>query len=51
MDLDGLDYDDMKYILKMLIRSRDKEYYTMLDLLIRVKPKFLPLHAFMKKTV
>ena len=51
MDLDGLDYDDLKYISKILIRSRDKEYYCMLDVLIRVKLHFLPLDAFMKKTV
>uniref|UniRef100_A0A6C0HZP2 Uncharacterized protein n=1 Tax=viral metagenome TaxID=1070528 RepID=A0A6C0HZP2_9ZZZZ len=49
MDLDGLDYDDMLMIVKILKRSRDKDYFSMLYALIHIKP--LPLDAFMKKTV
>jgi len=33
MDLDGLDYEDLLYIAKLLVRSRDKEYYCMLYVL------------------
>jgi hypothetical protein len=49
MDLDGLDYEDMRIIVKILQRSYDKEYFSMLYALIHIKP--LPLDAFMKKTV
>ncbi len=49
MDLDGLGYEEMLLIVKILKRSRDKEYFSMLYALIHVKP--LPLDAFMKKTV
>lgn len=49
MDLDGLGYEELSIIVKMLKRSRDKDYYSMLYALIHVKP--LPLDAFMKKTV
>ena len=49
MDFDGLDYEDMKIIVKILKRSYDKDYYSMLYALIYVNP--LPLDAFMKKTV
>jgi len=49
MDIDGLDYDDMLMIVKILKRSRDKDYFSMLYALIHIKP--LPLDAFMKKTV
>jgi hypothetical protein len=49
MDFDGLDYEDMTIIVKILKRSYDKEYYSMLYALIHVKP--LPLDAFMKKTM
>jgi hypothetical protein len=49
MDLDGLDYEDMLIIVKILKRSRDKDYFYMLYALIHTKP--LPLEAFIKKTV
>ena len=49
MDLDGLGYEEMLLIVKILKRSRDKDYFSMLYALIHVKP--LPLDAFMKKTV
>jgi hypothetical protein len=49
MDLDGLDYEDMLIIIKILKQSHDKEYFFMLYALIHIKP--LPLDAFMKKTV
>jgi hypothetical protein len=49
MDLDGLGYEEMLIIIKILKRSRDKDYYSMLYALIHIKP--LPLDAFMKKTV
>lgn len=49
MDLDGLGYEEMLIIIKILKRSRDKDYFSMLYALIHIKP--LPLDAFMKKTV
>jgi hypothetical protein len=49
MDLDGLGYEEMLIIVKILKRSHDKDYYSMLYALIHIKP--LPLDAFMKKTV
>jgi len=49
MDLDGLGYEEILIIAKMLKRSYDKDYYSMLYALIHIKP--LPLDAFMKKTV
>ena len=50
MDLDGLDYEELSIIVKILKRSRDKDYYSMLYALIHMK-NCLPLDAFMKKTV
>jgi hypothetical protein len=41
----------MDPIVKMLIRSLHREYYTMLDVLLTTKVKHLPLHALMKKPV
>ena len=38
-------------IVKILIRSLHREYYTMLDVLLTTKVKDLPSDAFMKKTV
>ena len=49
MDLDGLGYEELTIMVKMLKRSHDREYYSMLYALIHIKP--LPLDAFMKKTV
>ena len=49
MDIDGLGYDELTLIVKILKRSRDKDYFSMLYALIHIKP--LPLDAFMKKTV
>ena len=51
MDLDGLDYEDMLFILKILKRSHDKGYFSMLYALLTIKLNDLPLDAFMKKTV
>lgn len=41
----------MDPIVKILIRSLHREYYTMLDVLLKTKVNYLPLDAFMKKTV
>jgi len=49
MDIDGLGYEELTLIVKILKRSRDKDYFSMLYALIHIKP--LPLDAFMKKTV
>ncbi len=49
MDLDGLSYEEIFIIAKMVKRSYDKDYFSMLYALIHIKP--LPLDAFMKKTV
>jgi hypothetical protein len=49
MDIDGLGYEELTLIVKILKRSHDKDYFSMLYALIHIKP--LPLDAFMKKTV
>jgi len=41
----------MDPIVKILIRSLHRDYYTMLDILLTTKVKSLPSDAFMKKTV
>ena len=48
MDLDGLDYEELTFLVKIL--KQDKDYYSMLYALIHMK-NCLPLDAFMKKTV
>ena len=51
MDLDGLDYEELIIIVKILKRSHDKGYFSMLYTLLTTNLKDLPLDAFMKKTV
>jgi len=51
MDLDGLDYEEILIIAKMVKQSHDKGYFSMLYALLTIKLNDLPLDAFMKKTV